>query len=125
MLDDSPGYAQNRAIPSYLNKANIAGCAGVGAGDGAWLNFTASREIFKDFYFWLNGYWLKQLAAGTLAAATKAPLGQQEPLYIGPGFHYTMDPKNIINFNVYLPVYDVNAMSGGYTVNLMYIHPLN
>ena len=29
------------------------------------LNFAASKEIFKDFYFGVNGYWLKQLAADT------------------------------------------------------------
>jgi hypothetical protein len=50
---------------------------------------------------------------------------QQASLYLGPGFHQTFDPKNIINFNVYLPVTDVNAYSGGTQVNLMYIHPLN
>jgi hypothetical protein len=95
------------------------------AGDGGWVNFTVSREFVKDFYFGLNGYWLKQFAADTLPGGAAAPLGQQESLYMGPGFHYTLDPKNIVNFNVYLPVYNVNALSGGYQLNLQYIHPLN
>jgi hypothetical protein len=113
----------------YLSAANVAGYAGTGAlehaGDGAWVNFTASREFFKDFYFGLNGYWLKQFASDRLAGGATAPLGQQESLYMGPGFHYTFNPKNILNVNVYLPVYNENALSGGYQVNLQYIHPLN
>ncbi len=114
---------------NYLSSANNAAYGGFGAlqraGDGAWLNFTASRELFKDFYFGVNGYWLKQLTSDTLANGATAPLGQQESLYMGPGFHYTFDPKNMVNFNVYLPVYNVNALSGGYQLNLQYIHPLN
>ncbi len=31
-------------------------------GDGVWINFTASNEIFKDFHLGVNGYWLKQLS---------------------------------------------------------------
>jgi hypothetical protein len=94
-------------------------------GDGAWANFTVSREIFKDFYFGVNGYWLKQLTSDTLVAGGKVPNSQQESLYIGPGFHYTIDKHNMVNFNVYLPVRDVNALSDGYQVNLQYTHPLN
>jgi hypothetical protein len=93
-------------------------------GDGVWVNFTASRELFKDFYLGLNGYWLKQLN-GDRTDGVERPGTRQESLYIGPGFHYTLDPKNIINLNVYLPVTDVNAYSSGTQVNLMYIHPLN
>jgi hypothetical protein len=93
-------------------------------GNGVWLNFTTSREIFKDFYFGLNGYWLKQLTGDT-GVNGPLPDTQQESLYMGPGFHYTFDPANILNFNLYLPVYDANALSGGYQVNFQYIHPLN
>jgi hypothetical protein len=50
---------------------------------------------------------------------------RQESLCLGPGFHYKIDPKNIVNVNLYLPVTDVNAPSGGYQLNLHYIHPLN
>ena len=113
----------------YLSSSNNAGYGGTGAlhqaGDGVWLNFTASRELFKDFYFGMNGYWLKQVTSDTLVSGAAAPLGQQESLFMGPGFHYTFDPKNILNFNVYLPVYNVNALSGGYQLNMQYIHPLN
>ena len=31
----------------------------------------------------------------------------------------------MVNFNVYLPVYDANTLSGGYQVNLQYVHPLH
>jgi hypothetical protein len=93
-------------------------------GDGFWVNFTASRELFKDFYFGLNGYWLKQIDGDRTDGVERANT-KQESLYMGPGFHYTFDPKNIVNFNVYFPVRDVNAYSGGTQLNLMYIHPFN
>jgi len=109
----------------HISNANAAGPAPgaevIRNGDGVWLNFAVSKEIFKDFHFGLNGYWLKQLTAdvGTV------PGQQQESLYIGPGFHYEIDHHNMVNFNVMLPVYDANALSGGYQVNLQYIHPLH
>jgi hypothetical protein len=118
-------YIHNFDHRSTVNAASpIPGMSLLRNGDGAWVNFTASRELFKDFHFGLNGYYLKQFSGDTLRGGTKLS-NAQESLYIGPGFHYTLDPKNIVNFNVYLPVTDVNAMSGGYKVNLMYIHPLN
>jgi hypothetical protein len=114
-------YIYNFDHRSAVNVAGPGGTTVTQNGDGLWLNFTASKEIFKNFYFGANGYWLKQLHAdkGTVGGQ------QQESFYFGPGFHYTIDPKNMINFNVYLPVYDANSLSGGYQVNLQYIHPLN
>ncbi len=50
-------------------------------GDGVWLNFTASREIFKDFYFGLNGYWLKQLTGDIGATGALAKTQQEFALY--------------------------------------------
>jgi hypothetical protein len=112
-------------IHNFDHQSNPNASGTLRNGDGVWLNFTASREIFKDFYFGMNGYWLKQLSNDTGLGGSQLANTQQESLYIGPGFHYTMDPKNIVNFNVYLPVYDANALSGGYQVNMQYIHPLN
>ncbi len=114
-------YIHNFDHMSSVNAAGPGGTTVIRNGDGVWLNFTVSWEIFKDFYFGLNGYWLKQLTADVGVVGGQ----QQESLYMGPGFHYQMDPKNMFNFNVYLPVYDANALSGGYQVNLQYIHPLN
>lgn len=91
-------------------------------GDGVWLNFAASYEIAKDFHLGVNGYWLKQFEADEVAGV-KLANSKQESLYIGPGFSYTLDPKNIFNFNVYLPVSDTNAFSDGVQVNLQYVHP--
>ncbi len=117
-------YIHNFDHISSDNHAGPGGATMLRNGDGVWANFTASKEIFKDFYFGLNGYWLKQLSGDTKAIGGKLD-NAQESLYIGPGFHYTMDKHNMFNFNVYLPVYDANALSGGYQVNLQYIHPLN
>ena len=114
-------YIHNFDHISADNHAGPGGSPVLRNGDGVWLNFAASKEVFKDFYFGLNGYWLKQLSADVGAV----PGQQQESLHIGPGFHYTMDKFNQVNFNVYLPVYDANALSGGYRINLQYTHPLN
>ncbi len=94
-------------------------------GDAVWINFTLSKEIAKNLHFGLNGYWLKQLSGDTGLGGTKIANSQVESLYIGPGVHYEIDRHNMVNFNVYLPVYDANTLSGGYQVNLQYIHPLN
>lgn len=88
-------------------------------GDGVWINFNVSYEIVKNFHMGINGYWLKQLENDKNAALPLA----QDSLYLGPGFSYTMDPKNIFNFNVYLPVSDKNTFSDGVQANLQYIHP--
>ncbi len=112
----------------HLSAANVAGPGGATVatnGDGVWLNFAASREILKDFYFGLNGYWLKQLSNDTGTAGAILANTQQEFSDLGPGFHYMIDAKNTVNFNAYLPVTDVNTLSGGYQINLQYIHPLD
>ena len=117
----APGWEVSWRLNYIHNFEHEVGGAQVHNGDGVWVNFTASRELFKDFYFGLNGYWLTQFEGdkinGVEIAGTK-----QESLYIGPGFHYTLDPKNIINFNVYFSVYDTNAFSDGAIINLQYIH---
>jgi hypothetical protein len=112
----------------YLNTPNAAGPGGASVlrnGDGVWLNFTASHKLFNEIYFGLNGYWLKQLSGDTGLNGVKLAGTRQESLYLGPGFHYMIDPKNVVNVNLYLPVTNVNAPSGGYQLNLQYIHPLN
>ena len=74
----------------HISSTNVAGPGGateIRNGDGVWANFTASKELFKDFYFGLNGYWLKQLSGDTVVGAGKLN-NAQESLYMGPGFHY-------------------------------------
>lgn len=92
-------------------------------GDGVWLNFTTSYEIFKDFYFGLNGYWLKQLEPDEIGGVA-VPNTRQESLYVGPGFHYTFPSKDVLNFNVYLTVEDKNTFSDSVQVNFQYVHKL-
>jgi hypothetical protein len=118
-------YIHNFDHLSTQNAAGPGGASVLRNGDGAWLNFTASHELFKDFYFGLNGYWLRPLSGDTGLNGVKLIATQQDSLYMGPGFHYMIDSKNIVNVNLFLPVRDVNAPSGGYQVNLQYIHPLN
>lgn len=118
-------YLYNFDHRTYINAAGPGGASVQKNGDGVWLNFTGSREVFKDFYFGLNGYWLKQLEADAAPGDVKLPDARQETLYLGPGVHYTIDTKNIVNFNVYYPVVNINAPSGGFHVNFMYVHPLN
>lgn len=47
----------------------------------------------------------------------------QESFYFGPGFHYTLDPQNVINFITYFSVSDTNSFSEGVVVNLQWVHP--
>jgi hypothetical protein len=89
-------------------------------GDGVWINFDVSYEIVQNFHLGINGYWLKQLEDDKNAAFPLA----QESLYLGPGFCYKMDQRNVVNFNLYMPVFDKNAYSDGMQINLQYIHPL-
>lgn len=116
-----PGWEVSWRLNFIHNFEHEVNGADLRNGDGMWVNFTLSHEIFKDFYFGLNGFWLTQFEGdkvnGVESAGTK-----QESLYIGPGFHYTIDPKNIINFNVYFSVYDENSFSDGVIVNLQYVH---
>jgi hypothetical protein len=91
-------------------------------GEGFWVNFTASYEVVKDFHLGLNGYWLQQTESDSIGGVDTAN-SKQESLYIGPGFMYRYDPKNVFNFNVYLPVTDKNTFSDSVQVNLQYIHP--
>lgn len=90
-------------------------------GDGFWLNFAGSYEIFDNFHLGANGYWLQQLEKDAVAPHVLA-LGKQVSLYFGPGFSYTIDKNNILNLNIYIPMVEKNAFSDGVLVNLQYIH---
>ena len=118
-------YIHNFDHNSAINAASpVPGTSMQHNGDGVWANFTVSKEIFKNFSFGLNGYWLKQLTGDKLTNGTTLD-NAQESFYAGPGIHYDFGGHRQINVNLYLPVYDVNALSGGYQLNLQYIHPLN
>jgi len=117
-----PGWEVSWRLNFIHNFEHQVSGAQLRSGDGVWVNFTASREIFKDFYLGLNGFWLKQFE-GDEINGVEQPGTKQESLYIGPGFHYTLDPQNIINFNTYFSVSDTNAFSDGVLVNLQWVHP--
>ena len=91
------------------------------AGQAAWVNFTLSYALTDNFRLGLNGYYLKQLTDDKLNGQSYSG-GKEEALYVGPGFHYQVDAKNVLNFNAYLPVEDKNRPSGGSQFNLLYIH---
>jgi hypothetical protein len=117
-----PGWEVSWRLNFIHNFEHEVNGAELRNGDGMWVNFTVSREIFKDFYFGLNGFWLKQFEGDEINGQEIADT-KQESLYIGPGFHYTIDPHNIINFNVYFSAYDANSFSDGVLINLQYVHP--
>ena len=91
-------------------------------GDGVWLNFATSYEVYKNLYLGLNGYWLKQLDADEIGSVNVAN-SKQESFHIGPGFHYTFPSKDVLNVNVYFDVMDKNAYSDGAAINMQYVHP--
>ncbi|MGI0704607.1 SphA family protein [Pseudomonas aeruginosa] len=90
------------------------------AGDAAWINFASSVAVAPNFRVGINGYYLQQLhdnrTNGQRVANTR-----QKKFYLGPGVSWTLDPRNFVNVNLYLPVKVENAAAGN-VVNLFYVH---
>lgn len=90
------------------------------AGDAAWVNFTASYELFPKFNAGLNGYYFKQFTGNQVDGVTQSG-GQEENLSLGAGASYRFDDNNIGFVNFYLPVQEVNTSSGFHLV-LRFVH---
>ncbi|MEE7567077.1 hypothetical protein HH297_11995, partial [Xanthomonas sp. Kuri4-3] len=90
------------------------------AGDAAWLNFATSLAVRPDLRLGLNGYYLKQLRDNRTNGQRVADTRQMQ-FYAGPGASWTLDARNIVNANLYLPIEVRNGASGS-SLNLQYIH---
>ncbi|MEC5317570.1 transporter [Brenneria populi subsp. brevivirga] len=90
------------------------------AGDAAWVNFAASREVAPDIRLGLNGYYLKQLRDDR-TNGQRVPGTRQTWFYLGPGASWKWKNGDFLNVNLYLPV-DVRNASAGNSLNVQYIH---
>ena len=90
------------------------------AGDAAWVNFAASREIIPDVRLGINGYYLRQLhddrTNGQRVQGTR-----QSGFYLGPGASWKWKSGDLLNVNLYFPI-EVKNASAGSSLNVQYIH---
>jgi hypothetical protein len=99
----------------------------VQAGQAVWANFTASYKVLPNLNVGINGYWFRQITDDKLNGA-RDPVGgimargvRTTDLSMGPGALWTVNRKNLVFANVYLPVKLRNAY-GGFHMNLRWIH---
>ena len=91
------------------------------AGQAAWINFAASYSVTDKMSLGVNGYYLKQFTNDQVDGMSIAGT-EKEELYLGPGAHITISPKNILNINAYLPL-ETKGLATGPQLNVQYIHP--
>ncbi|WP_238692602.1 SphA family protein [Xanthomonas arboricola] len=92
------------------------------AGDLAWLNFASSVKVTEQLRVGVNGFYLRQLQDNR-TNGQRVPDSKRTQFYMGPGLSWRLDPKKVLNFNVYLPVEVKNSVAGN-TFNLMFVHSL-
>lgn len=92
------------------------------AGDVAWANVASSVKVTEQLRLGVSGYYLQQLKDNR-TNGERVPDSKRTQFYLGPGFSWRFDQKNLLNFNVYLPV-DVKNSVAGNNVNVMFVHSL-
>ncbi|SBV49420.1 hypothetical protein XBLMG947_0192 [Xanthomonas bromi] len=92
------------------------------AGDALWANFASSVKVTEQLRVGINGFYLQQLKDNRTNGERVAD-SKRRQFYAGPGLSWRFDEKNLLNFNVYLPI-DVQNSVAGNTYNLMFVHSL-
>ncbi|PKV13515.1 phenol degradation protein meta [Xanthomonas prunicola] len=92
------------------------------AGDALWVNFASSVKVTEQLRVGVNGFYLQQLKDNR-TNGERVPDSKRRQFYAGPGMSWRFDEKNLLNFNVYLPI-DVENSVAGNTYNLMFVHSL-
>ncbi len=87
-----------------------------------WLNAASSLKLNEQWRVGLSGYYLQQLKDNR-TNDQRVPDSKRRQFYIGPGLSWRVDEKNLLNFNVYVPI-DVENSVAGNNVNLMFLHSL-
>ena len=90
------------------------------AGQAIWLNFDGSYSISKGFSAGINGFLLQQITADRTNGIT-VPHSRESQFYLGPGFHWTINPSNTLNGNIYIPI-STKDVATGPIINLQFIH---
>ncbi|WP_127165385.1 SphA family protein [Xanthomonas euvesicatoria] len=92
------------------------------AGDVLWANFASSVKVTEQLRLGINGYYLQQLK-NNRTNDQSIPDSKRRQFYVGPGLSWRFDEKNLLNFNVYLPIEVENSVAGN-SYNLMIVHSL-
>lgn len=92
------------------------------AGDALWVNFASSVKVTEQLRLGINGFYLQQLKDNR-TNGERVPDSKRRQFYAGPGLSWGFNEKNLLNFNVYLPI-DVENSVAGNTYNLMFVHSL-
>ncbi|MBB5864515.1 transporter [Xanthomonas sp. 3058] len=92
------------------------------AGDAVWVNLATSLKLNEQWRVGLNGYYLQQLKDNR-TNDQRVPDSKRTQVYLGPGLSWRMDQKNVLNFNVYMPIKVKNSVAGN-SFNLMFVHSL-
>ncbi|MFW9485797.1 transporter [Xanthomonas euvesicatoria pv. euvesicatoria] len=92
------------------------------AGDVLWANFASSVKVTEQLRLGINGYYLQQLN-NNRTNDQSIPDSKRRQFYVGPGLSWRFDEKNLLNFNVYLPIEVENSVAGN-SYNLMIVHSL-
>ncbi|RAR53648.1 hypothetical protein C7401_127114 [Paraburkholderia unamae] len=90
------------------------------AGQAVWVNFAASYKVLPSVAVGLNGFWFRQLSDDHVNGQPMAG-SRTTNLSLGPGAMWTINPKNVVFANIYLPVVERNTFSG-FHMNLRWIH---
>jgi hypothetical protein len=90
------------------------------AGQAVWINFGASYKVLPNLSVGLNGFWFRQLSDDHVNGQTMSGT-RTTNLSLGPGAMWTINQKNFVFANIYLPVVERNTYSG-FHMNLRWIH---
>lgn len=115
-------YLYNFSTSRFSNPPPVLGVTyGSGqAGQAAYLNFDASYAVAEKLSLGVNGFYFRQLDKDRLNGVS-IDGSRVTQLYVGPGLHATLSPKNILNVNAYLPI-DVRDTTSGPRFNFELIH---
>ena len=116
-------YLYNFSTRALLDPAVIPGVAFQSgqAGQAVWANYAASYALSKPFSLGVNGYYFQQITEDQINRSNLAHTIKNQ-LYLGPGFHWSVTPRNILNANLYLPV-TTHGVANGPQLGFQFIHP--
>ncbi|QHE91575.1 hypothetical protein PI93_021065 [Pandoraea fibrosis] len=109
-LSDGPQFSQPN--PFVIDRFR--------AGQAVWVNFTASYKVLPNLNVGINGFWFRQITDDTVDGRPQTGF-RTTNLSIGPGAQWTVDNKNFVFMNIYLPVSERNTYSG-FQMGLRWIH---
>jgi hypothetical protein len=90
------------------------------AGQAVWANFGIAYKVLPNLDVGLNGFWFRQITDDTVNGVSQSA-DRTTNVSLGPGAEWTIDRRNYVFVNIYLPVVERNTYSG-FHMNLRWIH---